>query len=57
MEPKPFQKPHPPIWFSANHPDALRRGVASPRRRLRAAAVGGALTSNGCAQQPELAGP
>src|SRR5262249_2298418 len=25
MEPKPFQKPHPPIWFGANHPDALRR--------------------------------
>ena len=20
MEPKPFQKPHPPIWFGANHP-------------------------------------
>jgi probable F420-dependent oxidoreductase len=28
MEPKPFQKPHPPIWFGANHPDALRRAVA-----------------------------
>ena len=27
MEPKPFQKPHPPIWFGANHPDALRRAV------------------------------
>ncbi|MGH7911941.1 MAG: LLM class flavin-dependent oxidoreductase [Candidatus Dormibacteraceae bacterium] len=25
MEPKPFQKPYPPIWFGANHPDALRR--------------------------------
>src|SRR5437879_3928696 len=24
MEPKPFQKPHPPIWFGASHPDALR---------------------------------
>src|SRR5216683_2635838 len=22
MEPKPFQKPHPPIWFGASHPDA-----------------------------------
>jgi alkanesulfonate monooxygenase SsuD/methylene tetrahydromethanopterin reductase-like flavin-dependent oxidoreductase (luciferase family) len=27
MEPKPFQKPNPPIWFGANHPDALRRAV------------------------------
>ena len=28
MEPKPFQKPHPPIWFGANQPAALRRAVA-----------------------------
>ena len=27
MEPKPFQKPHPPIWFGANHPNALKRAV------------------------------
>jgi probable F420-dependent oxidoreductase len=27
MEPKPFQKPHPPVWFGANHPAALRRAV------------------------------
>ncbi len=27
MEPKPFQKPHPPLWFGANHPNALRRSV------------------------------
>src|SRR3989449_6761842 len=27
MEPKPSQKPHPPIWFGASHPDALRRAV------------------------------
>jgi probable F420-dependent oxidoreductase len=27
MEPKPLQKPHPPIWFGAAHPDALRRAV------------------------------
>src|SRR5499433_759940 len=25
MEPKPFQKPHPPIWFGGSHPNALRR--------------------------------
>jgi len=28
MEPKPHQRPHPPIWFGAHHPDALRRAVA-----------------------------
>ena len=27
MEPKPFQKPHPPIWFGASQPSALRRAV------------------------------
>ena len=27
MEPKPVQKPHPPIWFGANHPAAVRRAV------------------------------
>jgi probable F420-dependent oxidoreductase len=27
MEPKPFQKPHPPIWFGASAPAALRRAV------------------------------
>jgi probable F420-dependent oxidoreductase len=27
MEPKPVQKPHPPIWFGAAHPNAVRRAV------------------------------
>jgi probable F420-dependent oxidoreductase len=27
MEPKPVQRPHPPVWFGANHPDAVRRAV------------------------------
>lgn len=27
MEPKPFQKPHPPLWFGAHKPVALRRAV------------------------------
>ena len=25
MEPKPVQKPHPPLWFGVHHPNALRR--------------------------------
>lgn len=25
QEPKPLQKPHPPLWFGAHHPDALKR--------------------------------
>lgn len=24
---RPLQRPHPPIWFGGNHPDALRRAV------------------------------
>ncbi len=27
MEPKPLQKPYPPIWFGAHHEQALRRAV------------------------------
>lgn len=27
MEPKPLQKPHPPLWFGGQHSDALRRAV------------------------------
>jgi probable F420-dependent oxidoreductase len=27
MEPKPRQKPHPPIWFGGGHPNSLRRAV------------------------------
>jgi probable F420-dependent oxidoreductase len=27
IAPPPFQKPHPPIWFGANHPAALARAV------------------------------
>src|SRR5437867_4737262 len=27
MEPKPLQRPHPPIWFGAQHPNALRRAI------------------------------
>lgn len=27
MQPKPVQKPHPPVWFGAHHPNALKRAV------------------------------
>ncbi|GHE94430.1 luciferase-like protein [Amycolatopsis deserti] len=27
MEPKPFQKPGPPLWFGGSHPNALARAV------------------------------
>ena len=27
MEPKPRQRPHPPLWVGAHHPDALRRAA------------------------------
>ncbi len=28
MQPKPAQKPHPPLWFGGHHPHALKRAVA-----------------------------
>jgi probable F420-dependent oxidoreductase len=27
LEPKPVQRPHPPLWLGGHHPDALRRAV------------------------------
>ena len=27
LEPKPVQKPHPPLWFGGSHPNALRRAA------------------------------
>jgi probable F420-dependent oxidoreductase len=27
MEPKPFQKPHPPVWFGASQPASVRRAA------------------------------
>jgi probable F420-dependent oxidoreductase len=28
LEPKPVQRPHPPLWVGAHHPEAFRRSVA-----------------------------
>jgi len=28
LEPKPLQRPHPPLWVGAHHPDAFRRSIA-----------------------------
>ena len=50
MEPKPLQKPHPPIWFGAHHPDALRRAV-----ELGDAFMGaGSLATSGFADEVKL---
>ena len=27
MEPKPFQKPHPPLWFGGSGPKAIQRAI------------------------------
>jgi probable F420-dependent oxidoreductase len=27
VQPKPFQKPHPPVWFGGSHPNAVRRAA------------------------------
>ena len=27
LQPKPLQKPHPPLWFGGHHPNAIRRAV------------------------------
>jgi probable F420-dependent oxidoreductase len=59
MEPKPAQKPHPPLWFGANGEPALRRAVrlgdgffgagSSPTARFaeQVQIVRGALTEQG----------
>jgi probable F420-dependent oxidoreductase len=28
LEPKPLQRPHPPLWVGAHHPEAFRRSIA-----------------------------
>ncbi|HVV19254.1 MAG TPA: LLM class flavin-dependent oxidoreductase [Pseudonocardiaceae bacterium] len=51
MEPKPFQKPHPPIWFGGSHPNALRRAV-----RLAHGFIGaGSSTTAAFARQARIA--
>ena len=52
MEPKPVQRPHPPIWFGGAHPAALRRAVAARRRVLRCR-----LPDDGRVRRPGRHGP
>lgn len=51
MEPKPFQKPHPPIWFGGSHPNAVRRAV----RRANGFIGAGSATTAEFAQQSATA--
>lgn len=39
LEPKPFQRPHPPLWFGGHHPNALRRAVELGRGFMGAGSV------------------
>jgi probable F420-dependent oxidoreductase len=50
MEPKPFQKPHPPIWFGGSGPSALRRAV----RHGDAFMGAGSTTTEAFAQQVQV---
>src|SRR5262245_46725696 len=49
-EPKPFQKPGPPIWFGGGHPDAVRRTA----RHADGFFGAGATTTESFAQQVEV---
>src|SRR2546421_466470 len=40
MQPKPLQKPHPPLWFGGHHPNALKRAVELGDGFIVAAGVG-----------------
>ncbi|HEX8969223.1 MAG TPA: LLM class flavin-dependent oxidoreductase, partial [Chloroflexota bacterium] len=51
MQPKPVQRPHPPIWFGVHHPDALRRTVRYADGFIGA---GGSSTEQFAAEAAEL---
>lgn len=51
MEPKPFQKPHPPIWIGGSHPNALDRAVRLAHGFLGA----GSSTTAAFARQAKIA--
>ncbi len=50
MEPKPIQKPHPPLWFGGQHPKALHRAVRVADGYMGA----GPTTTKNFGQQVEL---
>jgi probable F420-dependent oxidoreductase len=41
MEPKPLQRPHPPIWFGGHHENALRRAVELGQGFIGAGSISG----------------
>jgi probable F420-dependent oxidoreductase len=51
MEPKPVQRPGPPVWFGGGHPDAVRRAV----RRADGFFGAGSATTAQFAAQVEVA--
>ena len=52
VEPKPVQRPHPPLWMGGSHPSALRRAV-----RLADGFFGaGSTTTEAFARQVQLVG-
>jgi alkanesulfonate monooxygenase SsuD/methylene tetrahydromethanopterin reductase-like flavin-dependent oxidoreductase (luciferase family) len=58
MEPKPFTKPHPPLWFGAAGPTALCGWAPGSSARVRRRRTGSRNRSRSCGRSwPGRAGP